>query len=303
MVLWKQVGKAFSVAAIGLAVSGIAVGQVAGPGLGNGSVDPDAQIDAESTAKAAAAADVNATSNVDQTRGTQTDEIRSGIDATAQKNRQNINSDAQSNINAEANARNNRVGGSQTSNASTNSNPFGATFDSRTTDRLVIENLQPNSTAARLGLQAGDRIIGFNGQTYNDISEFDRDLAQLDRNSDTPIVYERNGQRFTQRFRMLEADGQQTHNAPPFGSQDWNGQVGQGTHSANRPVYGLSSNNGYSDGMYHGQDQQGVTIGNYNGSQYGSACCGEVIQVRHAYGGYRQHGRYHGGRRHRNRCR
>jgi hypothetical protein len=301
MVLWKTVGRSFSVAAIGLALSGVAVGQVAGPGLGNGSIDPDAQIDANVTADAAAAVDTNATSNVEKTLGAQTDGVQIGTDGTAGTNRPNLNADVQSNSGAEANVPQNRIDGSQTSNAAANLNPFGATFDSQTTDRLVIQNLQANSTASRLGLQAGDRIIGFNGQTYTDVNQFNRDLSRLDRNSDFPMIYERNGQRYTQRFRMPASDVQQTYNNGTNYNQGWNGQCGQSFHSSNRPVYGASYNNGYSGGMYHGQNHMGVTGG--IGSQYGSACCGEMMQVQHSYSGYRHHGRHHGGRRHRNRCR
>lgn len=133
MVLWKTVGRSFSVAAIGLALSGVAVGQVGGPGLGNGSVDPDAQIDANATADAAAAADTNATSNVDKTLGAQTDGVQLGSDATAGTNRPNLNTDVQSNSSTDVSAQQNRIEGLQTSNAATNLNPFGATFDSKTT--------------------------------------------------------------------------------------------------------------------------------------------------------------------------
>ena len=313
MVLWRTVERSFSVAVIGLALSSVAVGQVAGPGLGNGSVDPDAQIDADATADAAvppvdaaASVDVNANSNVGKTLGTQTGEVQSGIDATPRTNRPNINSNVQSNANAEATAQQNRVEESQALNAAASENPFGATFDSRTTDRLVIQNLQPNSTATRLGLQAGDRIIGFNGQTYNDVSQFDRDLAQLDRNSDTPIIYERNGQRFTQRFRMPPSDVHQTYNAQTDGNQGWNGnsgQFGQGSHSLNRPVYGVSSSSNYSAGMHQGQSYMGNATGSGSGSYYGSACCGDSMPVAQAYSGHYQHRQHHGGRRHRNRCR
>ncbi len=303
MVLWKTVGRSFSVATIGLALSGVAVGQVAGPGLGNGSIDPDAQIDANVTADAAAAADTNATSNVDKALGAQNDGVQLDSDATAGTNRPNLNTDVQSSSDAEVIARQNRIEGSQTSNAAANSNPFGATFHSQTTDRLVIQELQPNSTASRLGLQAGDRIIGFNGQTYNDVSQFDRDLARLDRNSDFPMIYERDGKRYTQRFRMPASDVQQSFNDGSNGNQAWNGQSGSGFHSANRPVYGASYNNGNSGGMYHGQNHMGVTGGIGNGSEYGSACCGGMVQVQHSYSGHSYHGRHHGGRRHRNRCR
>ena len=310
MVLWKTVEKSFSVAVIGLALSGVAVGQVGGPGLGNGSVDPDAQIDANATANAAvppvdaaASANLNANRNIDEAPGTRTDEVQPDIDATARTNGENINSDVQLNNKTEADARQNRGERSRTTNGATNSNPFGATFDSQTTDRLIIQDLQPNSTASRLGLQAGDRIIGFNGQTYTDVNQFDRDLARLDRNSDVPMIYERNGQRFTQRFRMPVSDAQQSYNDESYDNQGWNGQSGQGFHSANRPVYGASSNSSYSGGMHQGQSYSGNTGMSGNGSYTSSACCGNSMQFAQVHSGHYEHRQRHGGRRHRNRCR
>lgn len=310
MLLRKTLENTFSLAVIGLALSGVAVGQVAGPGIGNGNVDPDAQIDADAAAnatvpavEAAASTDVDVDSNVNTVPGAQINKDQVGVDAATAINGRDISSDVQSNTNTQVDALQNRANVSQNSSATANANPFGATFDSTTTDRLIIQNLQPNSTASRLGLQAGDRIIGFNGQTYSNVNQFDRDLARLDRNSDFPMIYERNGQRYTQRFRMPASDVQQSYNSGTNGTQGWNGQSGQGFHSVNRPVYGASYNNGNSGGMYHGQNHMGVTGGIENGSQYGSACCGEMVQVQHPYSGYRYHGRHHGGRRHRNRCR
>lgn len=193
----------------------------------------------------------------------------------------------------------------QNSTATTNAIPFGATFDSSTTDRLIIQNLQPNSAAARLGLRTGDRIIGFNGQTYTDGNQFDRDLTQLNGNSDVPFIYERNGQRFTQRFRMSASNGQQTFNSPCCESQGWNtqsGNFGQIFHSAGRPIYGMSSHNGYTGDMHHGQGYVGVT-GSGSGSYHGSACCGESVHSHQCCSLNRHHGHYQVGRRHRHNCR
>jgi membrane-associated protease RseP (regulator of RpoE activity) len=313
----KTVENSFSLAVMGLALSGVAVGQVAVPGVGNGNVGSDVQVDVNAAANAAApavdaatSANVNANSNANTIPGAQINGGEAGVDAAARTNGQNINSEVQSNTNAGVDALQNRANVSQNSNTTVNANPFGATFDSSTTDRLIIQNLQPNSTASRLGLRTGDRIIGFNGQTYTDVNQFDRDLNQLNGNSEVPFIYERNGQRFTQRFRMSSSNGQQTYGEPNYGNQGWNGQAGnfgQISHSASRPIYGVSSHNGYTGDMHHGQGYVGVT-GSGSGSYHGSACCGEPVHsqqccsVQHHRGHYHR-GHHHSGRRHRHCCR
>ena len=302
MLFRKTVENSFSLAVMGIALSGVAVGQVAVPGVGNGNVGSDVQVDVNAAANSAApavdaatSANVNANSNVNTIPGAQINGVQAGVDAAARTNGQNINSDVQSNTNAGVDALQNRANLSQNSNATTNANPFGATFDSGTTDGLIIQNLQPNSTASRLGLRTGDRIIGFNGQTYTDVNQFDRDLTQLNGNSDVPFIYERNGQRFTQPFRMSASNGQQTYGEPTYGNQGLNAQSGNGgqiSHSANRPIYGVSSHNGYPGDMHHGQGYVGVT-GSGNGSYHGAACC----SVQH------HRGHHHSGRRNRHCCR
>ena len=292
MFLRKTVGNSLSLAVMGLALSGVAVGQVAVPGAGNGNVGSDVQVDVNATAPtvdAATSANVDANSNVNTIPGAQINGVQAGTDAAARTNDQNINSDVQSNTNAGVDALQNRANLSQNSNATTNANPFGATFDSSTTDRLIIQNLQPNSTASRLGLRTGDRIIGFNGQTYTDVNQFDRDLTQLNGNSDVPFIYERNGQRFTQPFRMSASNGQQTYGSSDNGNQGWSaqsGSIGQISYSANRPVYGLSNSNGYE-----------------SGSSYGSACCGESVHSQQCCSVQHHRGHHHSGRRHRHCCR
>jgi len=292
----KTVENSFSLAVMGFALSGVAVGQVAVPGVGNGNVGSEVQVDGNAAAPAvdaATSADVNANSNVNTIPGAPANGVQADVNAAARTNSQNINSDVQSNTNAGVGASQNRANASQNSNATTNANPFGATFDSRTSDRLIIQNLQPNSVASRLGLQTGDRIIGFNGQTYTDVNQFDRDLTQLNGNSDVPFIYERNGQRFTQRFRMSATNGQQTYGSPGYGNQGRNsqsGNVGPISYSANRPAYGVSSSDGYA-----------------SGSSHGSACCGETIytqqccSVTHHQGHHRAYQQV--GRRHRHNCR
>lgn len=273
MLFRKTVENSFSLAVMGLALSGVAVGQVAVPGVGNGNVGSDVQVDVNAAANAAApavdaapSANVNANSNVNTIPGAQINGVQAGVDAL--QNRANV---------------------SQDSNATINANPFGATFDSNSTDRLIIQNLQPNSTASRLGLRTGDRIIGFNGQTYTDVNQFDRDLTQLNGNSDVPFIYERNGQRFTQPFRMSASNGQQTYGSSDNGNQGWSaqsGSIGQISYSANRPVYGLSNSNGYE-----------------SGSSYGSACCGESVHSQQCCSVQHHRGHHHSGRRHRHCCR
>ncbi len=175
------------------------------------------------------------------------------MDASTRAEGQNSNAEVRSITNVGVDGRQNLPSGSA------DVSPFGATFDSAMTDRIVIRDLQPNSTASRLGLQAGDRIIGFNGQTYTDANLFNRDLARLEKNAEVPMIYERNGQRFTQRLRMPTINAQQSDNDGAYGNQGWNGQPDQGFHSANRPVYGASSSSSYSGGMYQGQSYSGNT--------------------------------------------
>lgn len=306
MDLRKTVEHSFSLAVIGLALSGVAVGQVAVPGVGNANVGSDVQVGVNAAANVAApavdaatSARVNANNNVTTIPDAQVNGVQAGVDAAARANGQNINSNGQSNTNAAVGALQNRENSLLNSNATTNANPFGATFNSNTLDRLIIQNLQPNSVASRLGLQAGDRIIGFNGQTYNDPNQFDRDLSQLNGNSDVPFIYERNGQRFTQNFRMLAPNGQQTYGSPTFGNQGWNAQssnVGPISYSANRPDYGMSFSNGYTGDMQQGQGYAGVN-GYGSGFGYDSACCG----VTSYHGHHRAY--QHVGRRHRHNCR
>lgn len=250
------------VAAPGVAAPGVAAPGAASPGITDGSIIRDGQIKTETVTEAptpavdaAAAADVNVKNNVDNTNaGAQTSGDQTG------------------------------------SNATTNLNPFGATFDSSTTDRLIIQDLQANSAASRLGLQAGDRIIELNGQTYTDVDQFDRDLARLNGNTDVPITYERNGMRYTKSFRMSSQNPQQTYNEPTYGNQGFNNQShnsGQLSHSAARPMYGMEANPGYSGGA--------AAYG--NNSYQGQACCGGPVHVQQCGCGHQ-----HGGRRHHRRC-
>ena len=110
----------------------------------------------------------------------------------------------------------------QDSNATTNLNPFGATFDSNTTDRLIIQQ-------------------GFNNQSDNS---------------------------------------------------------GQVSHSAARPIYGMSSNDAHSGGMEANPGYIGGAATYGNNSYPGPACCGGSVHVQQCCSGH-----HHGGRRHRRCCR
>jgi len=272
--------KSVSWAVVGFAITGAAYGQVpapgipapggaapnvAAPGITDGSIVRNGQIETETATEAptpAAAAAVN-------------------VDIT--------NSGAQTS------------GDQNGSNATTNLNPFGATFDSNSTDRLIIQNLQANSAASRLGLQAGDRIIELNGQTYTDVNQFDRDLAQLNANTDVPIIYERNGMRYTKSFRMSAQNPQQRYNEPAYGNQDFRNQsdnAGQLSHSAARPMYGTPSNGAHRGGMEPNQGYHGGAAAYGNHSWQGQVCCGAPVYVEQCGVGH-----HHGGRRHRRCCR
>jgi len=266
MALRKTVVNSFSWAVMGFALTGAAYGQVAEPGITDGSIVRDGQIETETVTEAPTPA-------VDSA-------------ATAEANLKN-----NANANVGVNGLNNPSTVAQASNATTNLNPFGATFDSNSTDRLIIQDMQANSAASRLGLQAGDRIIEFNGQTYTDVNQFDRDLVQLrNGNTDIPITYERNGMRYTKSFRMSSQNPQQTYNEPTYGNQGLNNQShnsGQVSHSAARPMYGMGANPGHGGGA--------AAYG--NNSYQGQACCGGPVHEQQ-----RGSGRHHGGRRHHRRC-
>lgn len=313
MLLRKSMEKALSLAMAGVAFSGIALGQVAGTGIGNAVGSPDVQVDADAAANVTAPpVDANASTDIDadgslNNAADAVNGVQADVNATARQNDQNANSEIRSNVNAGVNGgvngQQNRADASLNSSSQANSRPFGATFDSRTTDRLIIQDLQPNSTASRLGLRAGDRIVSVNGQTYTDGELFERDLARLNASTDVPIIYERDGRRYTQRFRMSTLNGQQSYYGQPsynggnYGSQG-NGYFGQVSHSANRPMYG-GSNGDMQQGQY------GVTTdaGYGCGTSIGADCCGEVVQVNACYDGHGHHRHRHGRRHHRHHCR
>ena len=115
----------------------------------------------------------------------------------------------------------------QNSNATTNLNPLGATFDSNTTDRLIIHQ-------------------GFNNQSDNS---------------------------------------------------------GQVSHSAARPIYGMSSNAAHSGGMEANPGYIGGAATYGNNSYPGQACCGGSVHASQCGCGHHHGGHHHGGRRHRRCCR
>ncbi len=290
MLLRKAVENSFSLAVMGFALSGVAVGQVAVPGAGIGNVGGNVQADINaatnagtSAVDAATSANVNANSGVNTKPDAQINGVQTDVNAAARVNGQKIRSDVQSNVNAGVNSLQNNANVTQNSNAAANARPFGArpfgaTFDASNSNRLIIRDLQPNSVAARLGLQSGDRIIGFNGQTYTDADQFDRDLNQLNGTSEVPFIYERNGQRFTQRLRMSSGNDQA-------------GSIDQISYSANQPVFGVSSSNGYIGDMHQGQAYGGLS-GYGSGSDYGSACCAQAVST-HQFCSVTRHHRHH----------
>jgi hypothetical protein len=199
------------------------------------------------------------------------------IDGTSQSDADLNDSRARSNTGVDAR---------QNLNASRDA--FGVTFDSSVTDRLVIQEALPNSAAARIGLQAGDRIIGFNGRTYADVNRFNADLAGFSSNSDIPIIYERNGRVYTRNIRLSGQNGYRNDRL----------YDGNQSHSAGRPMYGVSDSEFV--------DQSGAVNGEYSGQIVGGDnCCGggnlayptaNVYSHQDCYSHGRHHGRHHGRR-------
>ena len=208
----------FSTAAMGLALAGVASGQVADVGTG-------------------AAANINADVGQDgaNARGTNLD-TNAGVDTNA-----NIEQ---------------RLGGNA------NQDAFGVTFDSSVNNGLVVQEALPNSAASRIGLRAGDRIIGFNGRTYSDVDGFNADLARFNSNSNTPIIYERDGRLYTRNIRLSGQNNVRSGSGYD-NSYDNSGQ----SHSVGRPNYGVSESmsGNVSDTMN----------GGYSGQNTGDgSCCG-----------------------------
>lgn len=182
------------------------------------------------------------------------------------------------------------------------SDQLGATFDSNYNDDLVIQNSPSGSEAARIGLLPGDRIIEVNGKTYNDVDSLNQDLSRWNSNTDIPIIFERNGRRYTQTFRLPAQDGQRTYRNPTQPNQlnDNRAVDSQSiSYSANRPDYNMAGN--YSNDPAGG--------GGY-GSTVGVAPCGpNPWSGQSCYNGschvhqmYWCGSRYSGGRRHHRRC-
>ena len=188
--------KTLSWAVIGFALTGAAYGQVPAPGV----ADPvilDPVIGAPGD-PAPGITDGTIIRNGQIKAETPTDAPTTGVDAAAT---------------AEV---------PQNSDATTNLNPFGATFDSNTTDRLIIHQ-------------------GFNNQSDNS---------------------------------------------------------GQVSHSAARPIYGMSSNAAHSGGMEANPGYIGGAATYGNNSYPGQACCGGSVHASQCGCGH-----HHGGRRHRRCCR
>lgn len=323
MLLKKIVKDSVSWAAMGCALTGVAAAQIPDVGLGAAASNNGAQIAAEATngatapaAAVDAAAKVNANAqNVEANAGVQSNQIQAGGNAALRNDGVNIDSKLRSNTNVGENRLNSNtdVTGSQngarinqSATGSSNLNPFGATFDANATDRLIIQESAPNSAAARLGLQAGDRIIGVNGRTYTDVNQFNQDLGQLNGNNNVPIIYERDGQVYTRNFQaqfnndQQNSSGHQSHHGSTYGSHGVTTQsydAGQISHSVGRPTYGGQGHSGY----YGGMDQNQGYVG--GSAQYGSnysqtqTCCSQAVAVQVC-----SHRTHHHVRRNRNRC-
>lgn len=334
MVFKKTVMNSISWAAMGFALTGAAYGQevpnitapgattpgVAEPGITdgtitrNGNLNADAAIDAQAPdvdVESSAAGNANR-NRVNTDAGAQINRVQADADGTVRTPGQNNDSTINSNVNAGANGAQNRANISQNSRGSANLNPFGATFDTNSTDRLIIQNLQPNSVASRLGLLAGDRIIDVNGRTYTNGGQFDQDLATWNSNTDIPITYERNGQRYTRNFRLGQNNVQQTYNGSINGNQGFNNQSyhSQQSYSADRPSYDVAGNSSNYSGMSSNQGCGPVgygtvgygTVAYGNDFNQGQDCCGGSGYIEQSYGYGGRHGRHHGGRRNRHCC-
>jgi hypothetical protein len=59
---------------------------------------------------------------------------------------------------------------------------------------MTINRVQPGSPAARMGLQAGDRLITLNGEHFDSADNFIDGISQQPLDQDVEIVFDRNGQ-------------------------------------------------------------------------------------------------------------
>ncbi len=179
-------------------------------------------------------------------------------------------------------------------NVHANRDAFGVTFDSGVTNGLVVQQALPNSAAGRIGLRAGDRIIGFNGRTYSNADGFNSDLDRFNSNSDTPIIYERDGRLYTRNVRLSLQNGVRNGSGTFNGGQSNSDQI---SHSVGRPSYGESgampgdSNNMIGD--YASQaDTSGYSYGGntafHTASFHGRRCCDPCG---HHHGRRGRHGR------------
>ncbi len=317
MSLSKIVKNSVSWAAMACALTGVAVAQIPDVGVGAAASGNGGQIAAEATngatvppAAVDAAAKVNGDlQSVDTNTGVQSNQIQAGGNAAIRNDGVNVDSNLNSNANVGENRLNSNTGvtGSQNgvrlnqgTTGSSSLNPFGATFDARATDRLVIQDSAPNSAAARLGLQAGDRIIGVNGRTYTDVNQFNQDLGRLNGNNSVPIIYERNGQVYTRNFQPQFNNGQQSYNGSTYGnhgSSNPSYDSAQISHSVGRPTYGGQGNSGYYGGMVQNQGYAGGSAGYGSSFSQNQTCCAQPVAVHMCC-----HRTHHHGHRNRNRC-
>lgn len=108
----------------------------------------------------------------------------------------NLNANAQGQGSAGLGSTDGSLSGDASSRAA-----LGVTFDSAD-DAMVVTNVEANSPAAQAGLQAGDRIISFNGREFDSRQEFITAVQGSQLDSQAQLVIERNGQRQNLDVRM-----------------------------------------------------------------------------------------------------
>ena len=284
MVFERMALKSFSWATMGLALAGVASGQDVDTGAAAGINTNSGQDNASAAANIPGAnvgvsLDAKADANrIGANGGVQTNDTRAGAE---------LNADG--NVNGSQNRANSTNG--QGANLNANRDAFGVTFDSSVTDGLVIQQALPNSAASRIGLRAGDRIIGVNGRTYRNADGFNTELDRFNSNSDTPIIYEREGRLYTQNFRLSSQNGVRNSSGPNYGSQSYSGQM---SHSVGRPIYGVSdsmpsSGTANAAGDYGQAGTGGYSHGGSSVYQSGSFSSGHCCQP--CGGHHNHHGR------------
>jgi len=68
---------------------------------------------------------------------------------------------------------------------------------------LIVDRVALNGPAMQLGLQPGDRIVSLNGEEFLEVDPFIAAVTSTPMDRDVDIVFERNGQRFDRRVRLV----------------------------------------------------------------------------------------------------